>query len=200
MSGTRTGVALLIGLVLAAICWPAYADAYAGIRLTYSAQKPNVLGDRVGPTYIVRDRLLAAGVYVGYTTNTWSLEVGAGPLGSRSSHNVGRGFDIQQIIETKHVYGAVLHHWQFGRFSPHVLLGLSRVSMKNHEFGFNETGAAVQLNYSHTSAPMLGGGGTYRFAKVDLRAEAFRIANVARSIWTNSSDVTAVSVGVQYRF
>jgi hypothetical protein len=188
------------GLALATCTSGAIAEPYVGLRLQYSAQVPNTLGPTVGPIYDVDDRLLTLGLYAGYSFERWSVEVGGGPLGSRTAHNVGSTFDITQIIETKHVYGNVMYRWRLGQFSPYLLLGLSRVTMKNFEYGFNETGPAVQENYSSTTTPMLGGGVAYALGKCELRVDVFRINNVAQSIHTNSSDVFAGSVGIHYRF
>jgi hypothetical protein len=188
------------GLALAMFVSAAVAEPYVGLRLQYSAQVPNVLGPTVGPIYDVDDRLLTLGLYAGYSFERWSVEVGGGRLGRRTAHNVGSTFDITQIIETKHVYGNIMYRWHFAQLSPYLLLGASSVYMNNYEYGVNETGPAVQENYSRTLAPMFGGGVVYSLGKVDLRADVFRINNVARSIWTNSSDVTAASIGIQYRF
>ena len=187
-------------VVLAMVAAEVRAEPYAGIRLQYSAQVPNKLGDLVGPIYEVDDRLVALGVYAGYSFERWSLEIGGGPLGRRVSHNVGSTFDITQTIDTKHVYGNVLYRWHFGQFSPYLLLGVSRVSMKNYEYGFNDAGPAVQENYSTTVSPMFGGGVAYALGRWEARADLFRINNVAQSIHTNSSDVTAASLGIHYRF
>jgi hypothetical protein len=188
-------------LVLAMLASRATAEPYAGVRLQYSAQVPNLLGPRVGPIYDVDDRLTTLGVYGGYLFEHWAVEVGGGPLGRRVAHNVSATFDITQTIETKHVYGNVMYRWHFGQLSPYLLLGLSYVYMKNYEYGFNEAGPGqVNENYSHTVVPMFGGGVAYSLGKWEVRADAFRINNVAESIHTNSSDVTAVSLGLHYRF
>jgi Outer membrane protein beta-barrel domain len=196
--------ALKLGIwgCLAIVTLPSVAisQPYVGLRLQYSSQVANSLGPRVGPVYEVDDRLTTLGVYAGYAFEHWFLELGGGPLSRRVSHNVSSTYNITQTIETKHVYGNVMYRWILRQFSPYVLAGVSWVSMKNYEYGFNEGGPAVNENYSRTVSPMLGGGVAHSLGKWELRADVFRINNVAESIHTNSSDVTAVSLGIHYRF
>jgi hypothetical protein len=185
-------------LALTALVAPlAFAQPYVGARALQSTQQPNGTGHDCGySTYAsCNDHLRTLNLYGGYAFGHWALEAGGGPLGKRVSHNVSPTYDIVQNIQTKHVYLAGVRN--FGPF--HALLGLSRVSMKNHEYGWNSAGPNQdQLNYSTTTQPIFGGGAHLKLTdSVSARFDIFRINHVARSHWTGSSNITAFAIGLQ---
>ena len=175
------------------------ADTYAGIRASSSRQEVNQLG-RVGSHYSFDDTASVGSIFAGIRGGVWALEFGIGQLGARTSHNVSATFDIHQTIETRHVYAAALRHFPAGPLELHTLAGLSRVWMHNHEFGSNENGPnQVHRNSATDTAALFGLGFGYRRGRLALRLDLMRINNIARSQWTNSSDVTSGSISLQWR-
>jgi hypothetical protein len=73
--------------------------------------------------------------------------------------------------------------------------------MENHEYGSNENGPNQDFQESTGAyAPIFGGGVSYAFQPVTVRAEIFLINNVARSFHAEHSDITAYVLGLQYNF
>lgn len=186
--------------VLISVSHHAEAQTYIGVRAQHSEQEVNRIG-RVGDRYGVADCRTVLVLYAGARFKYLDLELGGGPLGRRSSQNTSATFDIKQVISTDHVYAAVLPRWRFGDYSMHGIVGFSRVRMKNHEYGRNENGPdQEQRNTSVGTVPIFGAGLQYDLRSVAMRFEAFRIKNVARSYWTESSDIKAVAIGLHYKF
>lgn len=183
------------------------ATPYFGRRDGAVKQEANLGGPRearVGHTYLVDDTNNATGIYGGLRKGDLSIEAGINPLGRRHSRNISDIFDIHQDISTDMMYLAALKHFDLGSFQPHVLGGLANVNFKNYEYGSNENGPN-QRHYNSGSSinPMLGVGFTWSpemLRPLSIRGDYFKIPNVARSLWTRSSDVDGGFLGLQYQF
>lgn len=199
--GGRSVGLFLAGLVAGlavALTINSFSQPYLGIRATASRQEVHAAANGCDfPTYTsCDDTTVSPNLYAGYRFRAWAVEAGGGPLGYRSAHNVSSSFDITQDISTRHLYVAGLRH--FGSF--HVLAGLARVDMQNHEYGWNDPSKQFveQSNRSSTIQPIFGLGARYAIdEKFALRADILRIQHVARSHWTGSSDVTAIALSFQ---
>lgn len=190
---------LLFILALFACSELSHAQPYIGARIQHTTQKPNGTGHNCDyPFYVSCSHdLNTLNLYAGYAVGRVSVEVGAGPLGQRTAHNVGPQFDITQAIKTRHVYAAGIY--RLGYF--HALAGLSRVTMTNHEFGSNIVGPNQELSETTTKTrPILGLGASYPMGKFTLRADAFRIDRIAQSPHTGTSNVQGLSLGIERRF
>lgn len=182
------------------------ATPYMGIRSGVTKQKLGTSDreSRIGHLYEFDDHRNVPGIFGGLRKGDISLEVGGGPLGRRSSHNVSDTYDIRQDIDTDYAYLAGLKHFDLGSFSPHLLGGLAGVNFKNHEYGSNEAGP----NQDHRNSglqfgPMYGFGFTWspQFMKpLTVRGDYFKIDDVAKSLWTRKSDITGGFLGLQYPF
>lgn len=168
--------------------------------MLYTKQHVSNLG-RAGFAYPVDEQYTTGNVFAGYSFGVWAVEAGGGPLGQFNSEDISNTFDIKQQITTEHFFVAVLRHFRFGAFSINGRLGVSRVAMKNHEYGFNENGPNQDFQESSAAtAPMFGGGAAYAFGRIAVRADLFRINNVARSFHAENSDITTFALGLQYSF
>lgn len=179
---------------------PSRAQPYLGVRVLQSTQKPVGTGHNCDyATYTsCNDRFRTFNLYGGYSFGNFALEAGGGSLGRRTSHNVSTQYDIHQDIDTKHIYAAGLYRFDMGKISPHVLFGVDRVWMDNHEYGWNVNGPnQEQRNSSFATRPLIGTGLSYSLGKAELRADVFMLKKIACSHWTGTSDVLAVSVGLQ---
>jgi hypothetical protein len=197
----RTAGSFALLLLALAAAGTAQGGVYVGARNLSSSQSVNGSAPRTGPTYDVEGNTNAAQLYVGYTVRGWSLEGGAGALSARSSHNVSTSFDIRQDIETRITYLALRREIAFGPVSLGVLAGMARVTMRNHEYGWNENGP--DQDWHNTTAervPLFGLSAAYGVEHAVMRVELLRVNNIARSPWTRSSDVTAIAVGLHYTF
>jgi hypothetical protein len=198
----RAGRRLVFGVLLFATATPCFAQLYAGASILYSKQQVSDIGDRGTSSYPTWEWYTTANLFMGYRSGAWALEVGGGPLSRFHSEAISSTFDIKQEIKTKHIYATVLGHLRLdSAFSVHGRLGVSRVTMTNHEYGSNENGPNQDFQESSTVyAPMFGGGVTYTFRPITVRAEVFWINNVARSFHAEHSDITAYGLGLQYSF
>lgn len=190
---------LLAGLLIG-IAGSNFAQPYLGVRVLQSTQKPVGTGHNCDyATYIsCNDRFRTLNLYGGYSFGNFALEAGGGSLGRRTAHNVSTQYDIHQDIDTKHIYAAGLYRFYMGKISPHILVGVDRVWMDNHEYGWNVNGPnQEQRNSSFATRPLIGTGLSYSLGKAELRADVFMLKKIACSHWTGTSDVLAVSIGVQ---
>lgn len=192
----------LILALLTLWAFDAYAQPYAGLRFSDTRLQPNIAASaRIGSTYEVHEGQGVVGLYGGYARGAWSVEIGGGELAKRESNNVSATYDIRQDISSSYVYAGLLRHWHYGHWSAHAMLAAARVSFKNHEYGWNETGPAENLNYGADRAPMYALGAGYDFGRLTLRADAFVIRDVIRSWWTRpGSDIKGVSVSLEHHF
>lgn len=192
---------LVVGALLLVCAIPCFAQFYAGASLLYTRQHVSDLG-RAGFSYPIHEWYPTGNLFIGYASGRWAVELGWGPLSQFRSENISTTFDVKQDIKTKYEHVAVLGRVPFDRgFKMFGKLGISRVTMTNHEYGFNENGPNQDFRESSTAyAPIFGGGVTYDFRPVTLRAEVFWINNVARSSHAEHSDITAYVLGLQYNF
>lgn len=179
-------------------------EPYIGYRSGLVKQDVDISGSRVGPLYEVQNISPSSSYFGGLRKGDVSLEIGAGPLSSRNSHNKSDTYDIRQDISTDFAYLAALKHFQFGRFAPHLLGGVARVGFDNHEYGSNENGPNQEHRNSGSGTyPMLGVGFQWSpdFLKpLSVRGDYFKLNGVAESHWTKKSDVSGGFLGLQYKF
>lgn len=141
--------------------------------------------------------------FAGYDFGRFALEAGAGTLSGYRSHNVRTTSDIRQEIDTRDLFARGLLFLSTGELRPFLSLGFARVTMKNHEYGWNDPSKKFveQVNYDTRTRPIFGLGAEYSVApRTALRLEATRINNVAISHWTLSQNVTSAWLGVATRF
>lgn len=143
--------------------------------------------------------------FIGYRARNLAVETGFGSLSRYRSHNVGPlpdgvERDIHQDIDTQHTY---LRGIAYKRLVPDVevfaSLGLTRVSMQNHEWGYNDPSQRFveQKNDDIRYRPMYGLGLEAKFTKsTAMRVEATHIRNVAVSRWTLEHNVTSGWLGL----
>lgn len=145
-------------------------------------------------------------VFAGYQFKYLALELGAGSLSTYRCHNVGAftsgPYDIRQEIDTRMSYVRGLVSYPMGNWKPFMSLGVARVTMKNHEYGYNDPSLQFveQLNYDVRTKPLYGAGIVYDFGRVAVRAELTRVDTVAVSHWTAHQDVTAGWLGLIVKF
>ena len=195
------GKRLVLAVLFLAAAVPCFAGPYLGGSVLYTRQHVSDIG-RSGDAYPIHEWTTTGNLFVGYASGAWALELGGGPLSRFYSENISQTFDVKQEIRTKHVYITALGHVRLdGAFKAFGRLGVSRVTMTNHEYGFNENGSNQDFRESTTSyAPMFGGGLSYTYHSVTVRLEAFWINNVARSSHAEHSDISAYGLGLQYNF
>ena len=191
----------ILGGLLACLCTSAVAEPYIGFRVFRSEQEINTWG-RTGDSHTVQDTYWRFNAYAGYSFKYLALEVGGGPLGRNWTDETSNTFSIQQNVETWHRYAGLLPKVRVWKdVEAFAILAMSRVHMKNREYGTNENGPNQEnVTYATDTCPMLGLGIAYAVKKVTFRLEWFRINNVAKEFHTNSSDVIVYSLGMQYGF
>lgn len=197
--GFFTGLFLAIGIA----AWPDdefYVGAAAG---TSSAELP--ASSRECGNCIHGEMHTHAPVYqafAGYDFGRFALEAGAGTLSGYRSHNIRTTGDIRQEIDTRDLFARGLFFLSTRDLRPFLSLGLARVSMKNHEYGWNDPSMKFveQVNYDVRTRPIFGLGAEYSVTpKTALRVTATRINNVAISHWTLSQNVSSVWLGISRR-
>lgn len=137
--------------------------------------------------------------FAGYDFGLVAIEGGAGSLSGYRSHNIRTTGDIRQEIDTRDLYVRGLVFLSDGNLKPFASFGLARVSMKNHEYGWNDPSMKFveQVNYDTRTRPIFGVGAMYRLSdRFSVRAEVTRITHVAVSHWTLEQNVNAAWLGL----
>ena len=195
------------GRLLLAVCifaWAIYGHAqpYVGISVGYSYAKLPESSKECDncSTHYLDAHAMPANVFAGYQTSRWAAEIGGGTLSAYHSHNVRPPLpsDIKQDITTQQLYARGLYFLADGKPRPFVSLGAARVSMKNHEYGYNDPSLqhVEQVNYDVRTRPTFGAGVQYGA----LRAEITQVNHVAVSHWTLEQNVTAIWIGIREDF
>lgn len=188
-----------------------HSQVYVGAAVGYSEAKLPNSGNEgcwsCSTTYEKDLNALQGMAFAGYQYKNFALEAGVGSLSRMRFHNVGAfpstgPYNIRQEVDTRMVYLRGLASYPIGHWEPFISLGAARVTMKNHEWGYNDPSLAFveQLNYDVRVRPIVGAGIAYDFGRVAIRSEFTRVNNVAVSHWTMYHDVTAAWLGLVVKF
>jgi hypothetical protein len=188
---------LAIGVLIRAGLSQPYVGAALGVSVAHLA--PHDWCSSCAATYERSDRATPSILYAGYARARWAVEAGAGSLSRFQAHNVGTlasgPYDITQRIETRQSYLRARYAFAAEPLQPFVSLGLARIAMKNHEWGYNDASRAFveQRNTDVRVRPLFGAGVEYG----PLRLEISHVRHVAVSHWTLEQNVTALWLGVK---
>lgn len=186
----------------------AIAQPYAGVAIGGSKAKlPDQSRECADCSVHLYDNTFAqAQVYAGYRRGAWAVEIGTGRLSKYRTHNVRppRPADIYQEIDTRRLYVQAMRFVSIGAgWEAFGAFGFARVTMKNHEYGYNDPSLQFveQVNYDTRTKPMIGAGVQYRIDKtISARLELNRVNNVGVSYWTLHQDVKSIWLGVHSNF